>query len=295
MIKKSSLLPALIEASTVALQVKARVENRALRRNTSRKIHANHEREIEAVVAKAVAPLIEEQAASMKNELLAMEGTIKGLKFNPNHDPRSGRFSSGTGGGVSKSLKERSLASKRNNIENNELAKTISSESKITLKGRAAAREYTGESYKTVNNHLREGKDIKGLGEGYVEFSKAAAEKLNKPVVVYRGFNKDPANMIKDVGKGGIVEAKGFVSTSMNLTIASGFSKRENRNVLEIKAKTGVGIRNYSSRPDENELVQNVGTKYKFLGSRTEKIDVYVPYNASVDHRMVNVHMLEEI
>lgn len=75
MTKRNSLLPLLVEAATVGLQTKARVVRRSLRRNTARKIFANQEREIEDVLTKAIAPLIEEQVASMKKELLKISQT----------------------------------------------------------------------------------------------------------------------------------------------------------------------------------------------------------------------------
>lgn len=72
--RKSNFLSVLIEAATVALEIKARITKRVLRRNNSRKIYANHEREIEAALTKAIVPLIKEQVVSMEKGLLEIEG-----------------------------------------------------------------------------------------------------------------------------------------------------------------------------------------------------------------------------
>ena len=77
MIKNSELLPLLIETATIALDNKTKMAKRSRQRNTSRKIFERHAQQIEDAMAKAVAPLIEEQAASMKKGLLELGGSAK--------------------------------------------------------------------------------------------------------------------------------------------------------------------------------------------------------------------------
>jgi len=77
MTKKSELLTLLIETATVALKTKAKMVKRSRQRNTSRKIFERHAQQIEDAMATAIAPLIEEQVASMKEGLLELGGSAK--------------------------------------------------------------------------------------------------------------------------------------------------------------------------------------------------------------------------
>ena len=342
--KRSKLLPLLVEAATVGLQTKARVVRRSSRRNTARRIYANQEREIEAALEKAIAPLVEEQVASVRDGLLEIEGVkavttsdqaqalasqvfdpndqkwkdglvdralpvmvvpmlkamkaamveagvnpTKGMKFNPSHDPRSGRFISGSGGGTGggkpgttqkpETGGNRKVARKRTDDDTDRDYDDLASKrNPISLSATRGMRSYTGDDYKEVNEDLRGGKDIKDMHHDIVSLNDYCKQSI-PTTIVYRGVSGKRINeMMEGAGKNGVIEAKGLVSTTTSMQLANDWGAGA---VMEIKAKTG-GVAGKFSTHNENEIVQAHGTKYKFLGREKstgfygEDIDIYM-------------------
>jgi uncharacterized protein len=148
----------------------------------------------------------------------------------------------------------------------------------LKSKDRAALKKYTGKSYSEINGELREGVEdgkhaatIKTLREA---FSKAP--ELKDPVTVFRGVTLPPAAFAKlnaDMKAAWAdkrpVEMQGFQSTSMDFSIASGFSRGHAGNVVfEIKAKKGISA-DAVSKFSESEFLLDHGSKFRVLGART--------------------------
>ena len=165
--------------------------------------------------------------------------------------------------------REAKAAGEKAYVYHNEL---ISHVSKIRLTASEASvlNDYTGGGYSYINKQLQS-VSVSSLSE---EFSKeykaissaiAKAGPLPEPITVYRGVSSQKvAEEFEKAGIGGIVQAKGFQSTSLSEIVSSRFSK--NKTLFKIKAKTGLYVAPISQATEELELLQNHGTKYKILG-----------------------------
>ncbi len=218
-------------------------------------------------------------------------------KFNPHHDPRSGRFSSGGTGGEGLSL-TREKARKRSPNEIKELSKKMIEDRGLMYKIPGAEfgiKIYTSEKYKGINNSLKKGKSIGDLKNPYemAQLDKACKKPID--TVIFRGLREKAwKKRMKDIGDDGVLESKTFVSTSISVKTAMGYatelSGKGTLHVMEIKAKRGVIVTDMSVNFDEYEVVQSPGTKYKYKGVNQVKLD-----SRSGKSRDVNIYMFEEI
>lgn len=134
-------------------------------------------------------------------------------------------------------------------------------------------REYSGnELYGDINDALRKGKKPSEVPPQPVasDIQREAQKPLVKETVVYRGMLSKHADEILKSVKGNEIEMQGFVSTSTNPAVATGFSPPP-KTVMEIKAKRGVSPRDVSEYSNEMEIIQAHGTRYRVVGVRNDQ------------------------
>jgi len=95
----------------------------------------------------------------------------------------------------------------------------------------------------------------------------------------YRGLafksEKDVARFVARVKKNGVVEGKGFVSSSENKSVGMSFTQAMGKRfgvLLVIQSKSGVSVKNLSkyTRKEEQEVLFNSSSKFSF--KRTESV-----------------------
>lgn len=157
---------------------------------------------------------------------------------------------------------------------------------KLNDKQKQVLTEYTAGAidYRSINQKLRDGKELKGKEKKeYDQLQDAikAAGKLPEGTTVYRGIQVDAATQKKMVDSfkeaaksGGSVSMPGLTSTSIDPGVASGFSR--GGIVFEMKPKTGAYLSEISSfdkmaskvkgAQKENEILLADGKKYRVVG-----------------------------
>lgn len=153
--------------------------------------------------------------------------------------------------------------------------------------GAEAVKAYTSdEHYSKVNQSLRDGADISQVPPKphMQHLNHLAQQPLAKPTTVYRGIGDDAfKKQFAGLEAGSEIEMKGMVSTSLSPEIAGSFS---DSTMLEIKAKRGLPVNDYSEFANEYEIVQAHGTKYRFIG---------IEEKAQIGKDSMRIIQLEEI
>ena len=124
-------------------------------------------------------------------------------------------------------------------------------------------------TYKKVNTNLRAGQSMEEqntVNFKATELQKAASTKLPAGTTLYRGVSPAAGAAIL---KNNEMKSQGFVSTSTSSSAAHVFAS--GGFVLEIKAKTGMPLKRHSKHPQEFEVLQAHGTKYRVTGFRQQK------------------------
>ncbi len=134
-----------------------------------------------------------------------------------------------------------------------------------------ALKDYSGSSYASVNQALRDGKPFDGLADEKTHQGLQAAfaqtKPLAEPVVAKRGIKLEGKDLEAFIGavkaaqsQGGVLRLPGYTSTSVGGTGFAG-----NVRVL-ITAKQGLDMKPYSSIPHENELLLDHNSSFKVQG-----------------------------
>jgi hypothetical protein len=120
--------------------------------------------------------------------------------------------------------------------------------------------------FRDVNEALRDGTPIHQVPPPSMQhLQRMATQRLKEPTVTYRGISSSVFNAhYKKLKTGDEVEARGFVSTSIDKSRADGFTDKK-RIMMEIVAKRGIYMSDHSEYANERELVQPHGTKYKMV------------------------------
>jgi len=159
--------------------------------------------------------------------------------------------------------------------------------------------EYSrSEQSRKINGALRKGKSVEEISPEIAELQKACKSPLESPMIVYRGIDSKFAS--ENFKKNTVYEAKGFVSTSMNLGQAVRFGmeglakepvgSQKAVAVMEIKAKSGfLAAPGAGVHSGEYEVLQAHNTQYKLIG-----IDNSVPLHRGSSENLV-VYMFEEV
>ena len=214
-----------------------------------------------------------------------MQGALLGQKFNPYHD-KLGKFASGGGGGAGE-YKEFPDPIKLANLDDPEAYDKLSedledklttTDFKATLPGTADALSlYTSYGFEPMNDNLR-GKPLRAKTDFYTkdEAKEAISEipkidsllansHINQNVVVFRGVKGDAAKNVKAAAEGSLFQDKGYVSTSISKTIASGHG-------TTFKIRVAKGANAYFERAgftgDEWELILPKNAVFKKIGPK---------------------------
>ncbi len=191
--------------------------------------------------------------------------TFRTLNYNPNHDPSSGRFSSGGGGGSFTNLtgsNSAAIAEKygfNGNLQDNP---DYSEEEKRAM-------SYYGRvGYEPMNEILRTGStsdpDDKLARKSLKTMVDMQKQTLPKNTMLYRGAQLD-----QELSVGDSIGDKAFVSTSFDKTIARYFATEQNnannKYLFEIKTPKGSkGFFNGQAHDwDEAEWVMDKGREFK--------------------------------
>jgi hypothetical protein len=138
--------------------------------------------------------------------------------------------------------------------------------------GKSAINAYTSnDHYKSANASLRGGGDITKVPPSpqMAHLNTLAQQPLSKPTLVYRGIPKDVFEKhYAHLGEGSEMKGQGFGSASLSPNVARSFSDGGGKEdyVMEIKAKTGLAVSDMSEYPEEHEIIQAHGTRYRLLG-----------------------------
>lgn len=139
-----------------------------------------------------------------------------------------------------------------------------------------ALEDYAGMDFFEINQHLNEGcliADRKLDRQVTLIDSAFEAVKPSHPYVCYRGETinvQEGENFEKAVMReffpDTIIDRKPYLSTSMNPSIASYFAKKNKRSIiLEIRAKSGISLKNLSDSSKEEEMLLPRGSRFKVL------------------------------
>lgn len=152
---------------------------------------------------------------------------------------------------------------------------------------------YSGRSYSEMNASMRNGTtpdpislkaDIRNMDAAF----KTDAAVLSESVEIYRGMggNNAVANAIRtgDLGEGGVIQDKAFVSTSLDPFVARGFAGGEGSVVMKITAPAGSrGIymgadppKNLSGFPVEREMLLPRDSKFRITRIEPTKDRLYL-------------------
>jgi phage-related protein (TIGR01555 family) len=143
-----------------------------------------------------------------------------------------------------------------------------------------AIQTYSGSSYENINASLRGGKpvdpsDLKPTMRNMDAAFKSDAAVLSETVETYRGMNgtSPVAEAIRSgqLEVGGTIQDRGFVSTTIDPSVASGFVRTDTGMVMKITAPAGSrGIymgagppQNLSAFSKERELLLDRGSKFR--------------------------------
>lgn len=142
-----------------------------------------------------------------------------------------------------------------------------------------AAGDYTGGSYVEINRSLREGRPATKGAKVIPELAAAidSAPTLDTPVTVHRGIRLTAGEESAFLEKlkaakesGTLIEEPGFMSTSINPDVATGFAKggkgAEAPLVFEIQATKGLYLGESVGGTKEMEFVLQKGSKFKVVG-----------------------------
>jgi len=154
-----------------------------------------------------------------------------------------------------------------------------------------AAKTYSGEEgYIAINGHLRAGGDLGTFQNANLhKLQRAASGDLAEPTMVYRGVSDRIGDMILANKE---YEAKGFTSTSTDPRYAGSFGNT----VLEIRATKGATISSTSKFPEEMEIVQAHGAKYRVQGVEKSQTFSRITGGKKNPHRVTKrVIVLEQI
>jgi len=148
---------------------------------------------------------------------------------------------------------------------------------KLTAAHKEALEFYSGEDgYDILNGSLRGTKqdaDVALAVDPTIRLiQEAASHPLPEPTMVFRGVSPRTFERFSNSNE---VVSEGFVSTSLDRSVAKGFSRKTGSiidpyHLLEIVAKTGASITPVSQMPAEAEILQKHGVRYRVVGKRQE-------------------------
>ena len=161
--------------------------------------------------------------------------------------------------------------------------------------------KYTQADYNKFNEDLRVGNELTDYGKKMVDDldTSIARFNLSTPIEAYRQVrfsSKGEKPLIdKDgnllIGQGQTITDKGFMSTTINRSIAGHMitnGNNENTYIMSIQIPKGKGVGallgNASTRPYEEEFLLNRGASYKVIGK---------PYKDSVGYWVVPVRVVK--
>lgn len=161
------------------------------------------------------------------------------------------------------------------NVNYQKADKTIIKMTQLSSEELAAIKSYTGSEYNLINGCLRK-ENCADVVTEKAKNLKNALSKLSekeKPLVLYRGVGDLPDEILKNLNENKkVVLDKGFMSTSGNLKVASGFagySKTPEGEeisggiILMFKARSCVGISALSYFETEDEFLCPPGLTFK--------------------------------
>lgn len=139
-----------------------------------------------------------------------------------------------------------------------------------------ALEDYAGMDFFEINQHLNEGQMIadRKLNRQISAIDSAfAVVKPSQPYVCYRGetiniqegesFEKA---VMREFFPDSVINRKSYLSTSMNPSIASYFAKKNSKSIiLEIRAKSGISLKNLTDSSREEEMLLPRDSKFKVL------------------------------
>ena len=224
------------------------------------------------------------------------------FKFNPNHDPRTGRFSSGSGSGFAKrgALRE---VSRLNMAQHDKYLDGLMGEGQESISAYAGAGYDFDENYEAMNSIVQDERILKRALDGnpmaYNGLDDATATALGRsaalqqiiagapPIpetVVYRGLDgKMSADRLLGTSsraqaeqgeEGRVITMRGFTSTSTNPFVAAEFaslgSDLAKPYILEIKTTRGLLIDKIAGL-GQSELLLPAQAKYRVVGRTTGK------------------------
>lgn len=196
------------------------------------------------------------------------------LEFNDNHDSSNGEFTSGGGSsaGASGSRAKPSSPPQSDTAEdyarNSTLHQTEMKAYTTSLNKEQAdaLKEYSHNGYRQMNSFLRGGGNLDGAGIVATRSKAliASMRPIPESVVVYRGINSERPEFSK---KGKVITDKGFLSTSIDVSIAEAFSKTEQTTVARFTIPKGVKV-GYANYQKEQEVILPPNAKFRVASTR---------------------------
>lgn len=141
-----------------------------------------------------------------------------------------------------------------------------------------ALEDYAGMDFMDINNHLNEGNTETSMRERLTKQIKHidSAFEIVKPSHQYVTFRGEKVNVregetfekavFRQYFPDSVIERKSYLSTSLNPSIASYFAGKDIHSVvLEIRAKTGISLKELSDSSKEEEMLLPRNSQFKVV------------------------------
>lgn len=155
-------------------------------------------------------------------------------------------------------------------------ASLLASTPALSAKEATAATNYTGSSFKTMNDKLRSGGKL--TGEAAVLQGAVQKHIVSTDVVLVRGLSSSALKSmgvqdINDLKVGGVLTDGGFVSTTRSLSTANSFSDGGyGMKVIVPKGRSVMPMAHLSQFKAEDEFLLPAGSKFRILGVSASKV-----------------------
>lgn len=203
------------------------------------------------------------------------------IRFNPNHDGKTGKFTfgNGSGGGSYKVLNDNDIDNETKDLQNDsdKIFQELRSEGII-----GGVISYSQEYYYDVNYHLRNNAYPDGAYESYkkhvTKITNETEKAINKSTIkenitTFKGTDKKDWDNYKE---GEVFSLSFFNSTSVSKKVGNNYSElNENPYMLEIKVPKGAKalyLGKNSANKNEYELLIQKDTKYKVISKENNKM-----------------------
>ena len=167
----------------------------------------------------------------------------------------------------------------------------------LTPEERSVVSEYTLSDYSVINGDLL-GKHPKQVPAGSVVrpgyeksvevLDRVTSKKLSKPITVFSGLNPEAwGDVDKLLQTGDVVKRKGYLSSSIDPSVAGTFTWSDNPLVAEVTTDRGLYVDPISKNAGEKEVLLPRNASYKVTGVEDRMVEVQS--NGKKYHKKVRV------